>query len=548
MNRIQTVLATFGIATLTFVAAGCSDYTVTTDKGYQGGVSDEGQPDIVVDPEEVDFGDVPVDTTSAPDTSSQVVVVSNEGDADLHIEDIYLADETAPFTVGAISSVLIQPGGTAQFTVTFTPVTAADSSTKVEIESDDPDEPLTEVKLTGTGVAPVIDVVPADYDFGTLYIGCTGEEPLTISNVGNADLVVSDFAYNTASDDLTFDPAEDVNGSLPWTLAPGESTEVYVDYAPLDEYPDSAYLTVESNDPYTPSLTVTQTGSGVLAGEYTDVFEQPIKGATDIIFALDRSCSMLDNLTNVSNNFGTFVNTLVTLDADYHVAAVVDDDGCINGRELYIDNSFSASEAEDTITTMMDLSYAYGYYGANTERAFSLMEACLSEIGSGGCNEGLVRDEAKLNLVGVSDEKEQSPNPWSYYVTLFQSLKSNPDDVVFHAIGGDYPSGCGGTASAYTGMYEATVATGGVFLSICATDWGSHLEALAEGSVAQLDTFELTETPVPETITVKIDGISSTVGWSYDASTNSVVFDSDYIPEGGSTIEVNYALYGNCDE
>ena len=45
---------------------------------------------------------------------------------------------------------------------------------------------------------------------------------------------------------------------------------------------------------------------------------------------------------------------------------------------------------------------------------------------------------------------------------LFQGLKTNPDDVVFHAIGGDYPSGCGGN-DAYTGMYEASVATGGLF-------------------------------------------------------------------------------------
>ena len=85
-----------------------------------------------------------------------------------------------------------------------------------------------------------------------------------------------------------------------------------------------------------------------------------------------------------------------------------------------------------------------------------LMEAMLSESVDGngapypgGCNYGLIREEAKLALVGVSDEPEQSVNSYSYYISMFQSLKSNPSDVVIHGIGGDYPSGCGSN-SAYT--------------------------------------------------------------------------------------------------
>ncbi len=71
----------------------------------------------------------------------------------------------------------------------------------------------------------------------------------------------------------------------------------------------------------------------------------------------------------------------------------------------------------------------------------------------------------------VSDEPEQSVNPYTYYVSLFQGMKADPDDVVIHAVAGDYPGGCG-SASAGTGYYEATVATGGVFLSICASRLG----------------------------------------------------------------------------
>ena len=41
------------------------------------------------------------------------------------------------------------------------------------------------------------------------------------------------------------------------------------------------------------------------------------------------------------------------LDADYHVAATVEDDGCINGSDIYIDRDFDPADAKATITTNM---------------------------------------------------------------------------------------------------------------------------------------------------------------------------------------------------
>ena len=170
------------------------------------------------------------------------------------------------------------------------------------------------------------------------------------------------------------------------------------------------------------------------------------------------------------------------MDVDYHVAVAVEDDGCVLGSDAYIDNTFSLSDAESTFETQADIYLTLGTYGANTERGFSLAEAASRRptSDSGGCNDGLYREEAALAIVHVSDEPEQSVNPYTYYVSLFQGMKADPDDVVIHAVAGDYPGGCG-SAQAGTGYYEATVATGGLFLSICATDWGSHLEAHRRG-------------------------------------------------------------------
>ena len=50
--------------------------------------------------------------------------------------------------------------------------------------------------------------------------------------------------------------------------------------------------------------------------------------------------------------------------------------------------------------------------------------------------------------------------------------------------------------------------------------------------------------PVEDTIAVFVDGQQLEEGWTYDATSNQVVFDSDYIPEPGETIRVEYALWG----
>jgi hypothetical protein len=534
----------------------CQEYEIKEANTGLNDLSDDGVPDIVVNPPVINFPDL--DATGGAQ-AQEIVIVSNIGTVDLHIEDLYVDDEAGPFSLNAITSALIPPNGQAQFAVTFAPQTAANNRGYALIESDDPDTPVAEIQLNGVGVAPVIDITPSEYDFGMLYVGCDSSQPLTISNIGTADLIVDSFDWSTASNDLSFDALEPVNGPLPWTIAPNQSVDIFVDYAPMDSISDASFLTVSSNDPYLPEALVTQNGLGEIFGEHADSFVQPSQGSSDIIFAVDRSCSMNEDIELMNDNFGAFVERLTEMQTDYHVAAVVGDTGCVWDAEgAYIDNTYSASDAQTTIASMINCDTTtcntYVPYATNTEAAFMLLEAFLSEAvdingtpDPSGCNYGVIRENAKLNLVGVSDEPEQSVNTYAYYVSLFQGLKSNPDDVVFHAIGGDYPSGCGGN-SAYTGMYEASVATGGLFLSICATDWSTQLEALAEGAAQDLTSFALIQQPVPSTIEVILNGQRTTIGWSYNPTDNSIEFDPDNIPAGGDTIEVEYAIYGDCNQ
>ena len=536
---------------LVLVSACGTDNNLYDQNDPKNPFENERSPCIVVSPSSVSFASIEV---GVDPSITEVITVTNECENDeeeagpLEIYEVELDDDDMPFDLGSIGSPLLTEGDSTTFTVTFDPQSDDVYTTSIFIESNDEDDPVVEVVLTGTGIAPVIEVSPEEYDFGSPYIGCAQEAAYTVSNVGTADLEVYglDLATGSTEFDLSYDEDATTTDTVLYNIGSGGSVDVYLEYYPLDEYTDSAFLTVESNDPFTPEAVAQAEGEGTEYAETTDVFEQPLKSATDIAFSVDWSGSMYDDVANVGANFTTFINTLSGLEADYHVTGWIRDDGCVVGSDVYIDDTYSTSDAEDTFRTMLAIDSNGSGSGMYTESLFTIFEAGLAETGSGDCNDGFLRDDAKLSLVGVSDEPEQSINPYAYYISAFQAYKSDPDDVVVNAVAGDYPSGCG-SAMAGTGYYEATVATGGLFLSICSTDFASHLESLAEESAAVNDSFELTQEPVPETIEVVVDGVTTSTGWEYDASTQSVVFETDYIPAGGSQLEITYMLMPDCD-
>jgi hypothetical protein len=81
-----------------------------------------------------------------------------------------------------------------------------------------------------------------------------------------------------------------------------------------------------------------------------------------------------------------------------------------------------------------------GPYPSNTERAFTLFEACLEQSEPGGCNEGLLRPDADLHLVGISDEPEQSEHAWDHYLPLFEGYLADHSKLVVHGVGADNPT------------------------------------------------------------------------------------------------------------
>lgn len=148
-----------------------------------------GQPrDVSISPPAVDFGSI------APGSSTvSSILVTNAGTSEpLTIGTI--AAPADPFSVARddCSGHSLAPGDGCSIDVAFSPPATGSFSDTLSIPSDDPDEPLVDVPLSGqaTAPAPELVVAPSSIDFGSIRVGETGIGLLTMHNVGDGELHV----------------------------------------------------------------------------------------------------------------------------------------------------------------------------------------------------------------------------------------------------------------------------------------------------------------------------------------------------------------------
>jgi hypothetical protein len=525
LNIVFTVL-------ICLVSLSCSDYKLHT-------VPDEPAPEITVSPTAIDYGPV----FAGVDKVVADITISNVGTAVLHISSIELVAGDTTFSGTISHSIEVNPGNSVIVPVEYEPFTYSTNIDKVRIYSNDADEPIVDVDVSGTGDAPVIYVEPDYYSFFDIYVGCDGSIPISISNTGNIDLVINSLNhFASLPADFSLYDYEPFYGMVPLTIPPATTITLEVAYSPSDAFDDLGYLEIHSNDPMTPIAYADHDGDGNYETWVTDIFEQNETTDVDILFIVDNSGSMGSNQTNFKNNFSSFMAVFSASGVDYRIAFITTDSEQFVGSVITPADSDPVGLADSIIDTIgtsgsaMESGLYYSYLSTTSGYPASI----------GG---GFLRDDAKLVLIYISDEPDHSSRNSTMtepdYAAWFYSLKSAVNKIVAHAVAGDYPSGCtsNGGAQFGDGYYDLVGLLGGSFMSICDSNWGTAMDTLARESIAQT-TFSLTEHAIDGTIEIEVNGVPST-GWYYDEATNSVQFTT--IPAEGSIIEITYAVW-SCEE
>lgn len=214
-------------------------------------------PDIVVDPGEIAFGEVEWGSEH-----TQVVTVENVGSGTLLLESPALVSATAEVSLSTLGSAILAPGAKTEMVVTWVATSAAGVADIVQFGSNDPDEPVVDVPLSGSVPVGQIVVTPDIHDFGALEVGLSDAVTVNVKNVGNGPLTIDSYTFVATDVDLALvDPG--ALAGLPLTLAPGESTDVLVNYAPSDGSGDEGTFAVFSDDPDTYEAGTVFMGSGI---------------------------------------------------------------------------------------------------------------------------------------------------------------------------------------------------------------------------------------------------------------------------------------------
>lgn len=219
-------------------------------------------PDIDVSASNLGFPNTEVGATSA----EQTLTINNTGDADLTISSIAVAGATpdafSVLNAGDCTSGVIAPAGSCTLRITFSPQVAGASAAVVDISSDDPDEALLRILVTGvgTGTSTIsgISLTPIVINFPVTEAGVeSAAQSATIENTGSTDLTVSRIRL-IDRDRNEFTLAN--SAACVKTYSAGETCSFDVTFRPTRAGAKAAKVEVRSNDRVTRNAIVALTG------------------------------------------------------------------------------------------------------------------------------------------------------------------------------------------------------------------------------------------------------------------------------------------------
>lgn len=473
------------------------------------------------------------------------LLLTNPCEGELRVDGAEI--ESPQLTVEGPTTGTIPAGENRIIDVVWSPTSVDEVDTVLWVHTSDPVRPATRVRVRGQPIGPRIAFVHDVVDIGSPPVGCVGSGTVEVRNTGNVPLKITGVEL-LGPDADGFSAQTDLPVTLePFAEAPDSVLDVVVSHPTLDAAPESIRLAFTSGDPIDPVSMATVRAAGT-HNLVTDTQGALRAAHADFLYVVDRDTrdfvawepALIRSVDDVRQSFER-------RGMDYRIAVSVQDSGCVAGPDLFIDESFSASQAEASMRTMLDRHFELATHGSLTERGLARAANAIGNDATepGGCHTYLFRPEASLGMVFLSDEPDQSPRDWKHYTDEIETAKGEPGRVVLNAIIGPPAGGCV-HAAAGLGYSDATRATGGVIANLCT--FGSADVALMADAVPNPRALAiLTAEAVPHTIEVSIDGGRVEGGWSYMAAPSPrVVFDDDTLPTPEQPLEIRYDRVVDC--
>ena len=223
--------------------------------------ADQGQVDLPM----TGTGGQPTITTAIPNSGNfgnvcvgsfkdLPLTINNAGSCDLLVNNI--TSSSGDFVVPGVITypIVVHPGDSVAVPIRFQPGTIGAKAGTITITSSDPNAPTRQIAVSGT--APTGDIrVTGSTDFGNVCAGGpVAEKTVSICNLGLCDLRV--FSVSVNCPDFTI-----VNNPFPGIISHDFCVDVVIRFTPTSCGPKTCTLTIISDDPDSPTNTLTLTAN-----------------------------------------------------------------------------------------------------------------------------------------------------------------------------------------------------------------------------------------------------------------------------------------------
>jgi hypothetical protein len=279
----------------------------------------------------------------------------------------------------------------------------------------------------------------------------------------------------------------------------------------------------------------------------TETFVQEALPLVDILWVVDSTDSMAQELQALGATANEFVGSLNELELSWQLGLVTMDTSDADAGVLRGDPWIVTPETDDAAAAFertLGLEPSGAQEAGFAAAVYALTAPLVHEE-----NRGFRRAGAALEVVFFSDEDDASDEELggdalgAFLDLLASESASSGEPAVASAIVGDVPSGChdksGQQALPGTAFAQAAAETGGLVESVCEPDLGPIVQQIGETGAVWPTVFRLQATPAPDTIRVEIDDVR-VEGWSLSLDPAAIVFDQ--APPADARIVVQYEV------
>jgi hypothetical protein len=231
--------------------------------------------------------------------SQQTITLTNSGATTITINQV--SSTGAGFsTSGITSGQTIAVGAQTSFTATFAPTVAGSASGTIAI-STDASNPTLSIALSGTGLQASVSASPTSIAFGSVVVGNSNSDVITLKNSGNATSTFSQISVSGSG--------FSVSGiSTSSTVAAGGTLNFNAVFTPASAISSSGSITLTTNG--SPAqISISLTGSGTTASEVLSTSPSNLSFGN---IQIGNSNSLTTTLTNTGNSNVTISGVTVT--------------------------------------------------------------------------------------------------------------------------------------------------------------------------------------------------------------------------------------------